>query len=77
MGADDYEGLDRGEKWGCGVAALVGFPTFFILYSLAALGHCEPECTWGKDPLLNVVLPSAAVTVLAFLLVRWAVNRRK
>lgn len=75
MGADRYEALNRGEKWGCGLAALVGLAALFILFGVAALGDCPSECSWGKDPLLNVLLPFGAITALVFFVVRWAINR--
>lgn len=75
MVRDRYQALNRGERWGCGLAALVGIPTLFVLFSVAALGDCSSECSWGQDPFFNVLLPFVAITGLIFLAVRWAVNR--
>ena len=76
MGADGYEPLGRSEKRGCAVAGLVGLASLFILFGVAALGDCPSDCSWGKDPLLNVLLPFGVITASVFFLVRWAVNRR-
>jgi hypothetical protein len=77
MAGSKYEALNQGEKWGCGLAGLVGIPTLFILFGLAALGHCASECGWGNHPFFNVLLPFVAVTASVFFAVRWAINRRR
>ena len=75
MAAGRYEGLSRADRLGCGVAGLVGIPILFLLFGLAALGDCASDCNWGKDPVLNVLLPFVAITAAVFFAVRWLVRR--
>jgi hypothetical protein len=42
MSRKNYEGLNAGERWGCGVSALLGVACFIFLLSLDALGDCAP-----------------------------------
>lgn len=77
MGGRNYEGLKAAERWGCGVSGLLGAVCFMFLLSLDALGDCAPDTSCSKGFWTNVVLPTVAVTTLAFFAVRAAVNGRR
>jgi hypothetical protein len=69
-----YEALDAGERWGCGVAGLVGAASLVFLLSLDALGDCAPDSGCSKGFWTNVLLPTVAITAIAFFMVRALVN---
>ncbi len=74
MTDERYDGLSLGERWGCGISALLGSAAFIFLMALDALGDCAPDTGCTKGFLTNVLLPSLAITAIAFFGVRWAVN---
>lgn len=78
MSDDGYSGGgNAGTKWGCLGGALIGAPIFMFLLIGEALGDCieGDECKNGF--VLGVLLPSAAIAGLVFLLIRWAVNEAR
>ena len=69
-----YDGPSIGERWGCGVSALSGGASFLFLLALDAVGDCAPDTGCTKGFWTNVVLPSVAITAIAFIAVLWTVN---
>jgi hypothetical protein len=74
MSDNGYQGPGRGERWGCAIAAVIGIPAFIFLLLLDALGDCAPDTACSKGFLTNVLLPSVAVPLGTFLIVRGAFN---
>lgn len=64
--SDGYQGLPKDDKWGCLVAALIGFPVFVFLTMLDALGDCAPDPDCKKGFFSMVLVPSLIVTALVF-----------
>lgn len=77
MPEGSYKGLAGGEKWGCGVAALIGVPLFLFLLAVDAVGDCAPDSGCTKGFWTNVLLPSAIIATLVFFGVRWAIGRAR
>src|SRR4051812_23372597 len=48
-------GRTAGDKWGCGLAAIVACPLFFFLVLVQALGDCVPDLPCHKSFWLMVV----------------------
>jgi hypothetical protein len=76
MGEANYEGLNTGERWGCAVSGLGAVCLMFLL-SVDALGDCAPDTRCSKGFWTNVLLPTVAITTLAFFTVRAVVNSRR
>lgn len=77
MREENYEGLDAGERWGCGVSGLLGAVCFMFLLSLDALGDCAPDTRCTKGFLTNVLLPTLLLTAAVFFGLRWLVSARR
>lgn len=68
-------GTSVGSKLGCGVAAIVTLPIFFIFMVADALGDCMPDVECKKGFIPFVLAPSAAIGFGLFFGVRFVVNR--
>ena len=68
-------GTTEGSKWGCGIAAIVTTPIFFIFLIADALGDCVPDVECKKSFAQLVLLPSAVIALGLFFAVRFVVNR--
>ena len=68
-------GRTAGDKWGCGLAAIVACPLFFFLVLVQALGDCVPDLPCHKSFWLMVVSPTVLVGTAVGLGVRWLANR--
>lgn len=75
MSKDSYEGLSRGQRWGCIAALLIGASLFLFLSFIDALGDCAPDIPCRKGLWSYVLLPSIALSAIVFFVVRWIVNR--
>lgn len=67
-------GTTAASKWGCAVAAGIGFPLFFVLLLADALGDCVPDTECGKGFFRFVLLPTVIVGLASFVTVRWIVD---
>ena len=75
MDEDGYRGGPTPEGlWGCLVAALIGIPIFLFLMLVTSLGDCGGGSECKKGTLTHVEMPSIAISVGVFLLVRWAIK---
>lgn len=77
MASQNYEGLNAGERWGCGVSGLLGSVCFIFLLGVDALGDCAPDPSCRKGFWTNVLLPTVVMMTLAFFAVRALVNGRR
>lgn len=68
-------GTTEGSKWGCGIAAVVTTPLFFIFMIADALGDCVPNVECKKSFAQFVLLPSVVIALGLFFAVRFVVNR--
>jgi hypothetical protein len=68
-------GTTAGSKWGCGVAAFVTAPLFFIFMIADALGDCAPDAECKKGFVQFVLLPSVVIALGLFFAIRFIVNR--
>ena len=74
--ADRYRGAGTlGGKMGCGAAALIGGPLFFVLMLVDSLGDCVPNTSCHKSFVTGVVFPTLLIALPIWLLVRVLVNR--
>jgi hypothetical protein len=76
MPDDGYDGLSRGQRWGCAVALLMGASSFLFLSLLDALGDCAPNTSCEKGLWTYVLLPSIAISAIVFFVVRWVIDRQ-
>ncbi|GAA4009043.1 hypothetical protein GCM10022280_02300 [Sphingomonas swuensis] len=76
--SERYEGgLDRADRWGCGVAMVVGVPLFAFLVLLDALGDCAPDAACRRGFLLMVLVPTLLIAGAAGLGIRHLIRRRE
>lgn len=68
-------GGTRGGRWGCAMAALIGFPVFAFATLAASLGDCMPDVECHHGLWLEVGLPTILAATPVGLGVRWLVNR--
>lgn len=68
-------GGTRGGRWGCAMAALVGFPVFAFATLAASLGDCMPGVECHPGFWLAVGLPTLLAATPVGFGVRWLVNR--
>jgi len=75
MGTNGYDGLSKGQKWGCASALVIGTSAFLILSIVDALGDCAPDETCQKGMVMYALLPSAVLSIIVFFAVQWITDQ--